>query len=137
MAKHNSTVFSNFHCSNSRHFYEFGHRMGPLHSQTHYHTHSVFCRPTRPANPRCLSPLFPRCTLGNQPVVETADGLVGQDIVPHLLFQRSDSLITLSQLSLKFSNTSLIELFLFRRQFLPSNHLLWLLSGECGPPLEK
>jgi len=37
----------------------------------------------------------------------------------------------------KFCNASLIELFSFRCQFLPSNHLLWLSSGERGPPLKK
>jgi hypothetical protein len=42
-------------------------------------------------------------------------------------------------LLLKFCNTSFIELFSFRYQFLPSNYSiwLWLLSGERGPPLEK
>jgi len=40
-------------------------------------------------------------------------------------------------LLLKFCNTSLIELFSFRCQFLPSNYSIWLLSGERGPPLEK
>jgi len=37
----------------------------------------------------------------------------------------------------KFCNTSFIELFSFRCQFLPSNYSIWLLSGKRGPPLEK
>ena len=42
-----------------------------------------------------------------------------------------------SNLLFKFGNTLDIELFFFRSQFSSSRHLLWLLSGERGPPLEK
>ena len=55
----------------------------------------------------------------------------------HLLFQCIDSLITFSQLSFKFRDALDIELFFFRGQFSSLNHLLWLLSGERSPPLER
>ena len=42
-----------------------------------------------------------------------------------------------SDLLFKFSNALNIELFFLGSQFLSSSHLLWLLSGERGPPLEK
>ena len=37
----------------------------------------------------------------------------------------------------KFGDTLNIEMFFFGSQFSSSSHLLWLLSGERGPPLEK
>jgi len=54
-----------------------------------------------------------------------------------LLFKFRNASIALFQLSLKFRDALDIELFFFRGQFSSLNHLLWLLSGERGPPLEK
>jgi hypothetical protein len=50
---------------------------------------------------------------------------------------KKDSLITFSQLRFKFRDALDIELFFFGSQFSSSSHLLWLLSGERGPPLER
>ena len=54
-----------------------------------------------------------------------------------LLFKFRNAFIASFQLSFKFGDASDIELFFFRGQFSSSSHLLWLLSGERGPPLEK
>ena len=62
---------------------------------------------------------------------------VGSEKFGNLFFQGCDSPVTLLQLSFKFSNTSPKELFSPGCQFLPSNYLIWLLSGERGPPLEE
>ncbi len=51
-------------------------------------------------------------------------GFVGFKKFNKLLFQSGDPFVTLLQLSFKFCNALLIELFSFRCQFLPSNHLL-------------
>ncbi len=48
-----------------------------------------------------------------------------------------NSFIALFQLSFKFRDALDAELFFFGSYFSPSDHLLWLLSGERGPPLEK
>jgi hypothetical protein len=40
-------------------------------------------------------------------------------------------------LSFKFRDALDIELFFFGSQFSSSSPLLWLLSGERGPPLER
>ena len=42
-----------------------------------------------------------------------------------------------SNLLFKFRNALNVELFFFRSQFLSLRHLLWLLSGERGHPLEE
>ena len=49
----------------------------------------------------------------------------------------SNAFIALFELSFKFRDALDIELFFVGSQFLSSSHLLWLLSGERGPPLEK
>jgi len=43
----------------------------------------------------------------------------------------------LSDLLFKLRNALNVEFFFFRSQFSSSSHLLWLLSGERGPPFEK
>ena len=53
------------------------------------------------------------------------------------LTDQPDCLRRLLTSSTTSCNASLIELFSFRCQFLPSNYSIWLLSGESGPPLEK
>ena len=53
----------------------------------------------------------------------------------NLLFQCSDSLATLFQLSFKLRDGLDIELFFFRKSILVLKP--WLLSGERGPPLEQ
>ncbi len=55
----------------------------------------------------------------------------------NLFFKSSNSFIALFQLSFKFRDALDIELFFFRGQFSFLSHLLWLLSGERGHPLEK
>ena len=54
-----------------------------------------------------------------------------------LLFKFRNAFIASFQLSFKFRDASDIELFFFRGQFSSSSHLLWLLSGERGHPLER
>lgn len=62
---------------------------------------------------------------------------VGFKKFSNLLFQSVDPLIAQLQLSFKFSNALFVKLFAFRGQVLPSRHLLRILSGEHGPPLEE
>lgn len=62
---------------------------------------------------------------------------VGFKKFSNLLFQSADPLIAQLQLSFKFSNALFVKLFAFRGQILPLRHLLRILSGERGPPLEE
>ena len=55
----------------------------------------------------------------------------------NLFFKSSNPFIALFQLSFEFRDVLDIELFFFRGRFSSLSHLLWLLSGERGPPLEK
>ena len=59
-------------------------------------------------------------------------------IHPQKPFQLLDPLFQLRVFSFQFSDLLFIELFSFRCQFFAlKSYLLWILSGERGPPLEK
>ena len=81
MANNNTTVFSNFHCPDSRDFYEYGYWMGHLHGQTHHHRDLAVRQPAATKVSRCVPPFFPGCFLDTKPVVENADVASGQDIL--------------------------------------------------------